>query len=80
MAKDINKLKIGELYMLKSMILDLLEKYTNEVSYLLKKKDDEMTQEELNHKAILGAKHQKGVKVLQKINNAVELIINEYME
>ena len=80
MAKDINKLKIGELYMLKSMILDLLEKYTNEVSYLLKKKDDEMTQEELNHKTILGAKHQKGVKVLQKINNAVELIINEYME
>lgn len=80
MAKDINKLKIGELYMLKSMILDLLEKYTNEVSYLLKKKDDEMTQEELNHKAILGAKHQKGAKVLQKINNAVESIINEYME
>ena len=77
--KDLTELTYQELYAFRQLINDMLASNSQENRNLVNKSDDELTEDELNLKKLIGARHMKGAHLIVKINDEVNRRVNEYI-
>ena len=76
--KNLKKMNYADLYAFKSLVCELLEKWSQEGQVLFQKDDSELNIVDLKVKEKLGIQYQTGFGVLQEINNEVNRRINEF--